>query len=232
MEHEPTAGRPRRFAVLEVFGITLEVTNPRLAELLTMDASDALVSDVRELLVPDRRTIAEAVPDVVLAASTPHSEEMLRARREFRLRADAIGRSMGFTVESDGTWCSPTGIDIVTRTVERPLTVLAAAHYVAEVATMTERLPESAVVLFIADGQQNADVFKVAIRQRRMHDLMRTVSIEALEDLASRLAAGRLDHRSVLLLLAPIADIDVGEFMSVIRAAEEQGNVGEPEDTP
>ncbi len=32
-----------------MFGLTLEVSNPRLAELLTMDAKEALVTDVREL---------------------------------------------------------------------------------------------------------------------------------------------------------------------------------------
>lgn len=38
-----------RHPVLEVFGIKLEVSNPRLAELLTMDAKEALTSDLRDL---------------------------------------------------------------------------------------------------------------------------------------------------------------------------------------
>ena len=212
------SGRQGRFAVLEVFGITLEIANRRLAEVLTMDASDALTSDVRELTGADRRAVSQALPDSVVALPTPHTDEALRARHEFRKRADAIGSTLGFAVQSDGTWSSPTRIDIVTRTVERPLTVAAAAHYVSEVAAVTDRLPDTSAVLYIVEGQQTADVFKVAIRQRRMHDLMRTVAIESLDELALAYGEGRLDHASVLVLLAPIADIDVSEMMSVLRA--------------
>ncbi|MRR12373.1 hypothetical protein EG835_07900 [bacterium] len=217
---EETPG-PNRFAVLDVFGITLEVSNPRLAELLTMDASDALTSDVRDLVVADRRAVAEGLPDVVVSMPSPHTEALARARLEFRKRADALGGALGFIVEHDGTWSSPTGIDIVTRTVERSLTVAAASHFVAEVSAVTDRLPESTAVLFIVDDQQAADVFKVAIRQRRMHNLMRTVSLETLEEVSARHAAGRIDHRGVLVLLAPIANIDAGEILSVLRADDE-----------
>jgi len=210
-----------RFAVLDVFGITLEVSNPRLAELLTMDAADALTSDVRDLIVADGRTVVEGLPDVVVSMPSPHTEALARARQEFRTRADSLGEALGFSVESDGTWSSATGIDIITRTVERSLTVAAAAHYVSEVVAVTDRLPESTAVLFIVDDQQAADVFKVAIRQRRVHDLMRTVAIGTLEEVAARHRAGRLDHRGVLVLLAPIADIDAGEILSILRADDE-----------
>lgn len=207
--------RRERYAV-EVFGITLEVSNPRLAEILAMDAR----SDVRDLFTANSRTIAEALPDVVVALPTPHSEALARARQEFRKRADELGAGLGFKVESDGTWASPIGIEIVSRTVERPLTVAAAAHYVSEVAAVTDRLPDTTSVLFVVDGQQSADVFKVAIRQRRLHNLMRTVSLPSLEELSELLAAGRLTHKGILVLLAPIADIDAGEIMSVFRADE------------
>lgn len=207
-----------RFAVLDVFGITLEVSNPRLAELLTMDASEALTSDLRDLVTADRRAVSEALPDVVVAMPTPHSEIAERSRREFRNRADSLAAELGFTVESDGTWCSPTGIDIVMRTVDRPLTAAAAAHYVSEVAAVTDRLPESSTVLFVVSDQTTADAFKVAIRQRKMHDLMRTIAMGSLQRVSEMHASGRLDHRDVLVLLAPIADIDVGEMLAVVEA--------------
>lgn len=213
-------GGAGRYAVLEVFGITLEVSNARLAELLTMDAAAALTADVSDLIGQDARAVAEALPDTVVALPTPHAERLERARQEFRRRADGLGTQLGFDVEPTGTWVSPTGIDIVTRTVERPLTIAAAVHYVSEVATVTNRLAESTAVLFVVQGQQTADVFTVAIRQRRMHDRMRTVSIESLEEIAGHHASGRLDHRGVLVLLAPIANIDAGEILSVLRADE------------
>lgn len=207
-----------KFAVLDVFGITLEVSNPRLAELLTMDASEALTSDMRELVSVDRRAVAEALPDAVVAVPTPHSDIAERVRREFRTRADALAAKLGFTVESDGTWCSPTGIDIVMRTIDRPLTPAAAAHYVSEVAAVTDRLPESSTVLFVVADQATADAFKLAIRQRRLHNLMRTIAIDSLQRVADMHDSGRLAHRNILVLLAPIADIDVGEMIAVLEA--------------
>lgn len=218
MTEESRDDSTNRFAVLEVFGITLEVSNPRLAELLTMDATDALTADVRDLIFADSRAVSEALPETIVAMPSPHSEAVIRAREEYRRRADDLGKALGFSVASDGTWSSPTGIEILTRTVERPLTVAAAAHYVAEVAAVTDRLPDTTTVLFIVEGQQTADVFKVAIRQRRLHNLMRTACIGSLEEVVERHRAGDLSHRGVLVLLAPIADIDAGEIMSVLRA--------------
>lgn len=208
---------PGRFAVLDVFGLTLEVSNPRLAELLTMDASAALTSDIRDLMVADRRAISQAMPDVVVAMPTPHAEAVERSRRDFRQRVDALGGTLGFSVGPDGTWSSATGIDIVVRPVERPLTAAAAVHYVAEVASVTDRLPETTTVLFVVADQQTADAFKVAIRLRRLHDLMRTISVGSLEEAATMWGSGRLDHRNVLVLLAQIANIDVGEMMAILR---------------
>lgn len=218
MSSDPQQQPAKRFAVLDVFGITLEVSNPRLAELLTMDASEALTSDVRDLISADRRAVAQALPDVMVALPTPRSENADRARREFRARADSLAQGLGFAVETDGTWCSPSGIDIVMRTVDRPLTAAAAAHYVNEVATVTDRLPETSTVLFVVADQQTADAFKVAIRQRKLHNLMRTIALDSLEAVRDMHAEGRLDHRNVLVLLAPIADIDVSEMIAVLQA--------------
>ncbi|MBN1192974.1 MAG: hypothetical protein JXA36_04715 [Coriobacteriia bacterium] len=218
MSDDQPKDEEQKFAVLEVFGVSLEVSNPRLAELLTMEASDAWTTYVRDMIAADRRAIREALPDVLVATPTPHSEEDNRMRLEFRKRADALGVRLGFEVESNGTWSSAYGIEIVTRTIERPLTVAAASHYVEQVTEVTDKLPETGAVLYIVCGQETADVFKVAIRQRKKYNLMRTVSIDNLEEIASLVESEGLAHRDVLVLLAPIADIDVSEMMSVLHA--------------
>ena len=205
-----------RFSVLEVFGMKLEVSNPRLAELLTLDAGEALTTDVREL-ASDRRVMAEAAPEAILAGPTPKSEHDERIRREFRAHVDSLGARLGFEVDSDGTWSSMTGVDIVTRTVERPLTLAAAVHFVTEVASAASA-SDAHAVLFVVEGQQNADVFKVAIRQRRLHDLMRTTSLASLAEVADLVERGILDHQRAVLLLAPVANIDVGEMLAVLHA--------------
>lgn len=214
-----------RFAVLDVFGLKLEVSNPRLAELLTMDAKEALTSDVRDLgssraVLEFREEAAQAVPDVVLAPPTPKDDDEAAARRQFRARAAAIGEALGFGCTPDGVWRSETGVSILTRAIERPVSLAAASHYVAELATRREQLGgPGASVLFIAESQQSADVFKVAIRQQNLYDLMRVISIENLQDVRRLHGIGVVDHSKAVILLAPAAAIDVGEILSVLRAA-------------
>ena len=211
------------FTVLEVFGLKLEVNNPRLAELLTTDVQ----TDVKDLGTPDavkEATVAagQGAPDIVLTPATPHDEKDAQLRREMRERAAQLGERMAFTTHLDGVWESPTGVVILTRTVEKPVSYAGASHFVDEIAQhRTELAGEDATVLFITPDQQTADVFKVAIRQAKLHHQMRTVSIENLTDLAEMLEAGAIDHGKTVILLAPIADIDVGEVISVIRSATE-----------
>ena len=95
-----------------------------------------------------------------------------------------------------------------------------------EVATVTDRLPETSTVLFVVADQQTADAFKVAIRQRKLHNLMRTIALDSLEAVRDMHAEGRLDHRNVLVLLAPIADIDVSEMIAVLQAGPPSAGAG------
>ncbi|MFA5843674.1 MAG: hypothetical protein WC971_02450 [Coriobacteriia bacterium] len=224
------SGGGDRFAVLNVFGLKLEVSNPRLAELLTMDAKAALTTDLRELAsTPEQARIVraeaeQAAPDVMLSPVTPHDDEEMRARAAFRQDVESLGAALGFDVSSDGVWSSSTGVEIVMRAVSRSPSFAAASHYVAEIAgRRTDIASPDATVLFVVDSQQTVDVFKVAIRQRRLYDQMRTVSVDNLREVAALHRSGVIDHAKAVILLAPIANIDVGEVLSVIRSAG-QGN--------
>ncbi len=213
-------GGKQRFAVLEVFGVKLQVSNPTLAELLTMDAAEALTADIGALSRPrvDRAEITEAALETVISPPTAASEYHERSRLAFRAAVDGLGSRLGFEVRPDGTWLSPVGIRIHTRTVERSLTAAAAAHFVNEVSALSGPAQPDTAVLFIVDSQETADVFRFAIRQRHLHHLMRTVSRGNLAELCALHDSGALDHRKVLVLLAPVADIDVGEMLSVLHA--------------
>lgn len=207
-----------RFAVLDVFGLTLEVSNPRIAELLTMDARQALTSDVKDLV--GGAEVAEALPDAVVAVPTAKTGEDERVRREFRGRTDVSGQLLGFETRPDGVWISPGGLAVVTRVVEREVSLAAASHFVGEVAAHREGLagPDS-TALFVVSDQHVADVFKVAIRQRRVYHVVRTISVDNLEAIVGYVENGVLDHAHALVLLTPIENIDVGEVLSVIRSA-------------
>ncbi len=226
MGGQPDESSAKRRTVVDVFGLKLEVSNPRLAELLTMDAKEALTSDIRglasrgagERLRPDE--IAQATPDVILTATSPHDEEITRARRALRERAATAGRTLGFETHADGLWVSPTGLCILMRTVERPLSLAAAAHFVDEMKLLHKKREDAAEcsVLFVVCDQQTADVFKVAIRQRALHGIMRTATIKSLEELRAILPGNDLMHRDATAVLVPAANIDAGEMVDLLRA--------------
>ena len=215
-----------RFTVLEVFGLKLEVSNPRLADLLTLDAGDALGSDIKDLKTPEgvrevSEAAREAMPDVVINPTTPKDDMESKQRTEMREKVFAQGENMGFTTHNDGVWESPTGVVILTRVIDRGVSFAGASHYVEEVSKRrAEQAGEESTVLFVTPDQQTADVFKVAIRQSRLYHLMRTISQENLTEVSRMQASGTVDHAQAVILLAPVADIDVGEILAVIRAAQ------------
>jgi hypothetical protein len=227
---EKDARRQDRHTVLEVFGLELKVSNPRLAELLTMDAKQALTTDLRDLASPERvaeaeAEAAEAAPDVVLAPHLPHDEEDARHRQAFREEVRVVGSQLGFSAGSDGLWRSPQGITILTRAISRPLSFAGASHYVQELAARRESIAGAdSTALFIVESQETADVFKVAVRQQRLHDTMRTISIANLNEVRDLVASGRLGHKQAVVLLVPLAGIDVGEVMSILRSSPESSD--------
>jgi hypothetical protein len=228
---DQAGGRESR-PVLEVFGLTLQVTNPRLAELLTMDAGEALVTDVRAL---GKRDAGDPGPvgttplasDTVPDAADPADGVAAAQRREHRQTVHDIGVFLGFEARPDGLWQSPKGIVVLTRTVESPVTFAAATHYVTELAARRESIggPES-TALFVVEGQQTVDVFKVAIRQLHLYDLMRTISLDNLCAIHDLYAQGVLDHSRAVTLLVPMANIDVGEIISILHSASAEDSPG------
>jgi hypothetical protein len=216
-ERDDSSGADGRYT-FDVFGLKLEVSNPRLAELLAMDAREALTTDVRDLASPRavrelRDEAAQAAPDLVISPPSPKDEIDAEARREYRLHSNAIGDALGFDAGPDGLWRSPTGVVI--------LSLAAASHFVTELAARREQLAgPDASVLFVAESQQSADVFKVAIRQRYLYDHMRVVSMHNLEEVRSLMETEVIDHMKAVILLSPVADVDVGEILSVLHAGE------------
>jgi hypothetical protein len=195
------------------------------------------VTDIRELghaviddSVPTPAEVAQAVPGVVVSAPTPHDEDTVRMRRDFRARVESVGQALGFETFGDGLWVSPTGVHVLTRSVDRPLSLAAASHYVGEMSQLLEGRDDrrETSILFVVDDQQAIDVFKVAIRQGRLFSVMRTASIENLEEMRAMIHRGALDHKQAVVLLTPVANIDVGELLSVLHAQD--ARVGFPLD--
>jgi hypothetical protein len=206
-----------RLPVLEVFGIKLSVSNPRLARLLTMDAREALTTDVRQLYPSlERPESAEPLED---AGDGLEDADPARSADFQRLVREAAG-ALGFGTTDDGLWLSPTGAAIVTRTVSAPLSFASAARCVAGLARRREALGgDDATALVVVEGQETADVLKVAVRQADVADVMRVVSLGNLLELRRLAEFGTMDHMQAVVLLVPMADIDVGEILSIMRTS-------------
>lgn len=214
----------QRYTVLNVFGLTLEVSNPRLAELLTMDAKEALTTDIKDVFgtdpLPPQPMSDTELPEGLtpLDARAAREEQERRALRE---RLARVGERLGFSVGADAAWRSPAGMSILVREFPRHLTLAAAAHFVRELAGIIERAPdpERTSALLVAADRDGADVLKVAVRQARAYQSMRVASIEDLESFAELMRADAASHAHALAVIAPIAAIDVGEVVAVLRSA-------------
>lgn len=129
---------------------------------------------------------------------------------------------MGFEVAAGGVWYSETGISLIVRVVDAGVVSDRASRFAHELASARIGIagPDSSV-LFVTDGQAVADVFRTVISHDGLNDRMRTVSASNLGRLADLVEAGSLDHTQALMILAPIADIDPGEIISVLNAARD-----------
>jgi hypothetical protein len=245
--------------VLQVFGVKLKVYNPHLAELLTMDAGDALTTDVVELvrggaegdldvssipsvgdsqaapveadadsethdLLMEQLAALEGEPAADVPAPVAGPADAQAASAEEVLPGDTqemlarIGQDLGFAVEPGGVWRSSSGVIILVRFLDHPVAMDVATRLANELAEAQQRVGREAAGLFVVEDQMAADVFRVAIRQSGLYHEMRVVARVHLDDMLKLTATGNLSHRQVVALLVPLANIDVGELMNVIRA--------------
>lgn len=222
---DPADDTPDSTTVLELFGVKLKVRNQRLAEVLMMDAREALGAEHKQpsdaaAVRAQAAEAAEALPDVILNPPTPHFEDEMRHRAEMRQRVSALGAALGFEVEPDGSWNSPTGIQLLTRVVEDQLTPVAATDAVSKVGTpVVLDSGLTSTVLFVSADRSGAEAIGNAIRERSVYDHARVISLEDLEFVRSLCTARVLDHRGVLVLLTPVADADVGDLLGIVRSA-------------
>jgi hypothetical protein len=189
-----------------------------------MDARDALTSDVRDIFGGDSAETSDESPILdavdVLPSPDARAAREENARREFRDHVWGIGARLGFEVRQDGSWVSPTGIVVLVRDLPARVTLAAAAHFVQQLQDVVRRAakPDLTSVLFVTHDRDAADVFKVAIRQARAYAVMRVACLSDLEMLARLVEKGTAAHDHALALIAPIAAVDVGEVLAVLRA--------------
>lgn len=197
----------KKHKVLQVFGIPLQVSNPRLAELLTMEAKEALTEDVkilRQKLAPKEKV-------------TP--EEKKVSYPDFRSRIDEVGEKLGFGVQLGGVWNSPTGVIILVRVVDKPPNLVQAKRYSGALSDQQAKLKRDSAGLFVVPDQISCDIFKAAVRGKNLWNTIRVVSFDNLEKILSLRERQYLDHKQVVTLLVPLDNIDVGELLNVIKAA-------------
>lgn len=171
---------------------------------------DEVCAEILERARAGERAIVEAAPEGVVVAPTPRSRAAERRRREFRARVDGLGAALGFSVAPDGTWASDSGTVVMTRVSERQVTLAAAAHFVEELCCRARACLPSRSVLFVVRNVADAEMFGVAVRQRRCCDTVQVVAIGELEALVARWSSGAIDAEQVVAAVtpAPVDDED------------------------
>lgn len=221
--HETPAepGADDRSTVLEVFGVKLSVKNRRLAEILTMDAAEALGFESRSARSAGgsdatREVVTEAIPDLVLSTPDPQDKADARLRTELRHEIDDIGAALGFTIASGGAWRSPLGLRLHTRIVSRPISAAAAADMVGKlVALIHDRSSQAESILLVTRSRDVGAALTHAIGERGVHGLFRVASVGDLQRLQALAEAREGDHAAVAAILAPQAAVDVGASIAL-----------------
>lgn len=206
----------KRFKVLEVFGIPLEVSNPRLADLLTMDAKEALREDV---VVMKDKLVGTSQGTVTEERRRSDPDEAPSHAETFKSRADDAGEQLGFEVGSGGVWKSPTGVVILVRVIEENPTMEKAKRYAGALSEALGKLARDSAGLFVVHDQMTCDIFKAAIRSQNLYDSVRVIAADNVDKLLVWRREGRLAHRQVVTLLVPLENIDVGELLNVVGVA-------------
>jgi hypothetical protein len=217
---DPT-GADDRSTVVEVFGVKLSVRNRRLAEILSMDAAEALGFESK---APDRASdreisselVREALPYAALSAPNEDDEAEARLRAELRQRLEAIAGSLGFIVAQGGRWHSPSGLTLHTRIVSRTISAAGAADMVGKLVALMDSRPGGESVLLITLSSAVSDVFALAVRERGAHAVLRVASMDDLERLHAVSEAGDADHSAFLALLSPQAAVNASAAISLL----------------
>ncbi|MBW6468209.1 MAG: hypothetical protein K0B85_03515 [Coriobacteriia bacterium] len=217
-----------RSTVVEVFGVKLSVKNRRLAEILSMDAAEALGFEGKSPKVQDHdletHVVNEAAPFAVVAAPGPDDAAEAQRRTELRHHVEAIAASLGFTVAAGGKWHSPSGQTLHARIVSRAVSAAAAADTVAKLVGLMKDRPAGESVVLITHDRQAAATFIGVIRDRQAHAAFRVVSVEDLEVLGAMSDSARADHATFIALLSPQAAVDIGPAIAQMC----QGSSGQP----
>lgn len=222
VESAPDAEKTAReqHEVLKVFGVKLTVYNPRLAELLTMEAKEALGRDVSEF-VKAGEDDGVTWDGAAAAESATREAGAPDAVAEMMTAIDDAGARLGFEV-SGRWWTSPLGVTIITRAIAGPADLGQAEEVACTLAGTLEESGGEAAGLLVAEDQLACDTFRLAVRKQNLYPKMRVISLQNLDHLLALYERGTLSHRQVVLLLVPLANIDVGELLNVLKAGGDQ----------
>lgn len=207
-----------QFEVLDVFGLKLKVSNSRLAELLTMEAKEALTTDVKKLVGQEtERTKAEPQSLEAKIAEVP-TLAGIASLDDYHRAVGAIGKRLGFEVDASGVWHSPSGIAFIVRPVKDYIEVEKAKLYATELFSRLGETGKEVAGLFVVSDQLGVDTFKVAIRAEHLYHALRVISYDNLKEVLLFKENGRLTHAQVVTLMSPLDEIDLGELMNVLKA--------------
>lgn len=216
-----------RYKILEIFGIPLEVSSKKLASILKADVRDALTTEIGSGAASSakaRSSVEETVaaePEVEAEAIAPDYRPT--GFQEFRSRIETIGEALGFHIKTGGLWTSPANFVLLVRYVEVSCNSEKAKKFAVALADQLSKLKDENSGLFVVADQLTCETFRVAIKSKSLYNKVRVITLDNLNELLILKQKMRFSHKEVATLLVPLHNIDVGELLNVLKAANYQG---------
>lgn len=202
-----------RYKVLQIFGVPVEVNNPRLAEILVLDAREVLGTDLVKL--PEVMKKEGLVPTAESQQSSDKDRGLLLSQVE------TMGSELGFDVSWQGVWRSPVGMLVAIRMVDRVLPLEQAKKSVVTLAEQLDKLRGENAGLLVVSDQLSLEIFKIAIQSKNYCDRMRVCTTEVLSEMRDLRAEGRITHAHAVSLLIPLASVNVGSLLEIAKDGKE-----------
>ncbi len=212
--------------IVESLGMEISVTNPAVADALRAEADPHPSSDTERLHTAPpsaeeirevRAEVEQALPDVLIAAPTPHDTEEARLRVELRQQVATLGEALGYLVEPDGTWRMSDGTGILVRSITTVSSPGGAADILAKICLTLDSGGAPCEALIVTRDQPQADLISAQILSRDSRHRIRVSALSTLKELATLYTAGRIGHQVVRALLVPSAQIDPITLLVALR---------------
>ncbi len=205
------AGREEKeeLKTVNVFGVKLKVKKRGWTDILSMDIKDALTGNFQ---ISRRKEKAPLPSDI---GEIPSITE-LKSEEEYNSYIDSLGKSLGFEVEA-GFWIARNARKIWVRPLLKDFEFEEAMTFLSKLSENLKSFSEPVTALMVVPTPSQEGIFVAAIRKSQVQHRVNVISYKDLRQLVLLKESGYLKHDKILSLLLPLANLDLGQLIKIIK---------------